>query len=187
MNSEELKVILENHKKWLNSEEGGEFADLRGADLREADLFGADLRGANLFGANLRGADLFGANLFGANLRGADWIDVLDDFIPKLEALITEVPYLYKSIIDGKVDGSTYTGECACFIGTIANGAGCEYTELKTKVEIDSNSPTEKFFLGIKKGDTPENNPLSALAKEWVEKFMKDKGIKIPVRRIVWE
>lgn len=33
MTQEELNVILDKHKKWLNSEDGGERADLRGADL----------------------------------------------------------------------------------------------------------------------------------------------------------
>ena len=86
MEQEKLQEILEKHKKWLNDEEGGERADLYGANLRgaylhEADLYGANLRGAylseaNMREANLRGADLSGANLheadlYGANLRGA--------------------------------------------------------------------------------------------------------------------
>ena len=64
--------ILQRHAKWLQNEEGGEKANLRGANLRGANLWGADLRGANLWGANLRGADLWGANLRGANLWDAD-------------------------------------------------------------------------------------------------------------------
>ena len=58
MTQEELNVILDKHRKWLNDEEGGERADLCGADLGEADLFGADLGGADLRGADLGGADL---------------------------------------------------------------------------------------------------------------------------------
>ena len=82
MNANELKNILKLHKKWLNNEEGGlkanlrgailYRADLRGANLRGAILYRADLRGADLRGANLRGADLRKANLRGADLRGAD-------------------------------------------------------------------------------------------------------------------
>lgn len=33
MNTEELKEILEKHRKWINSEDGGERANLSGADL----------------------------------------------------------------------------------------------------------------------------------------------------------
>ena len=71
VNGKQLSVILENHKKWLLSQEGGERADLRGADLHGADLQGADLQGAYLQGAYLRGAYLQGAYLRGAYLRGA--------------------------------------------------------------------------------------------------------------------
>ena len=74
---EKLNEIIESHGKWLRNEEGGEKANLIGADLgdanlRSANLGGADLEDANLIGANLRGADLGGANLIGANLGGAD-------------------------------------------------------------------------------------------------------------------
>lgn len=58
MKEKELKEILEKHRKWLSKEEGGEMADLRGANLRGADLRGADLSGADLRGANFRHANL---------------------------------------------------------------------------------------------------------------------------------
>ena len=69
-NGKSLADILADHAKWLRGE-GGERADLRGANLRGADLRGADLRGADLRGANLRGADLRGADMRWANLWGA--------------------------------------------------------------------------------------------------------------------
>lgn len=58
----QLKEILEKHKKWVFGEDGGERADLTGAQL-----IGADLNGARLNGADLTGAWLTGA-------RGADKI-----------------------------------------------------------------------------------------------------------------
>ena len=67
-----LNEILEKHLKWLNDENGGERADLCGADLRGANLYRADLRGADLRGADLSGADLRGATLYRADLRGAN-------------------------------------------------------------------------------------------------------------------
>ena len=48
MTKEELALILDKHKKWLNDDPDGKRADLRGADMRAANLSGADLRGANL-------------------------------------------------------------------------------------------------------------------------------------------
>ena len=74
MTQEEFNAILENHKKWLEGN-GGERANLKGADLRDADLYGANLCGANLYGANLRDADLRGANLCDAKLRDANLCD----------------------------------------------------------------------------------------------------------------
>ena len=72
MNNIDMKTILEKHKMWLNDEDGGEMANLSGADLRGANLRGANLRWAGLREADLRGADLRWANLRGANLSGAD-------------------------------------------------------------------------------------------------------------------
>ena len=73
----DIKLILEKHAKWIRDEDGGEYANLCGADLFgtnlcDADLCDADLCGADLCGANLRGANLCGANLCGANLYGAN-------------------------------------------------------------------------------------------------------------------
>lgn len=53
MTQEELNVILDKHKKWLNDEEGGERANLNRATLFEANLCGANLREADLRGADL--------------------------------------------------------------------------------------------------------------------------------------
>ena len=72
MTNDELKKIIEKHEKWLKDQEGGERANLCGADLRGANLCGANLRGANLCDANLRGANLCDANLRVANLCCAD-------------------------------------------------------------------------------------------------------------------
>ena len=57
MKQEELQTILHKHDLWLNDEEGGERANLEGADLTRANLKGANLKGANLKGANLKGDD----------------------------------------------------------------------------------------------------------------------------------
>ncbi len=86
---EELKNILEAHRKWVESEgKEGERADLFEANLQEADLFEANLQGAYLHRADLQGADLREANLQkarlsfaqlqGTDLQGADlrWADL---------------------------------------------------------------------------------------------------------------
>lgn len=79
----EIKQALELHGKWLNGENEGECADLRGANLSDADLRGADLIDANLSDANLSGANLINANLRGANLSGCTGLINPIDFIRK--------------------------------------------------------------------------------------------------------
>lgn len=51
---EKLKEILYLHKKWLNNEDGGVRANLRGANLLGVDLRGVDLSSADLHSADLR-------------------------------------------------------------------------------------------------------------------------------------
>ena len=58
MDKDKLNEILTKHKQWLFGENGGQRADLRGANLSGANLRGADLSGANLSGADLRGAEV---------------------------------------------------------------------------------------------------------------------------------
>ena len=69
--SDQLKLILEEHKKWVESEgKEGTSADLISANLRQADLRTANLQLADLRSANLQQANLRQANLEKANLQG---------------------------------------------------------------------------------------------------------------------
>lgn len=70
-NGNNLKEVLEAHKKWLTLEDG-EKADFAGTTLVFANLTGADLEGANFIGADLVGTDFTGANLVNADFRMAD-------------------------------------------------------------------------------------------------------------------
>ena len=71
MKTDELKIILEKHQKWLNND-GGERAELSSANLSEADLRGADLGYAIMSGTNLNHADLRHTNLSDADMSNAD-------------------------------------------------------------------------------------------------------------------
>lgn len=93
MEMSELNNILALHKKWLNNEEGGERADLHGADLdhvcldnvdfrnanlrevsfRDAVITNSDFRGADLYEADFRFAFLQGSDFSAANLKDADF------------------------------------------------------------------------------------------------------------------
>ena len=144
------------------------YANLGGADLRYADLRYANLRGANLGGADLYGADLGGADLRGADLRGAIGVDawyktVRDDIRAVLDAAPDEVGGLLQALWSGKVNGSTYSGSCACLVGTIANIRGCDYTDL-IGLKPNSSRPAETWFLQIKTGDTPVTSPPTGVS-----------------------
>ena len=149
-------------------------ANLGGADLGGAYLRDADLRGANLGGANLRGANLGGADLGGAYLRGA-YLDeralrpIRADLFDVLLRARDEVPALLETLRAGKIDGSTYEGDCACLAGTIAKARHVDYRALGF---IDSGRPIERWFTGIKEGDTPENNTIAKITEGWIVEFM---------------
>jgi hypothetical protein len=149
-------------------------ADLRGANLSAANLSAANLRDANLSGANLRAADLSGADLRGANLSG-----IRTDFLAAVLTLPCELGFLRDALKEGRVDGSCYSGECACLAGTLAhakgikNYQGANIDDGGVTFPVVASSPRERFFLGIKKGDTPETNPMSAVALEWTEEAIR--------------
>jgi hypothetical protein len=146
-------------------------ANLGGADLRSAYLRSADLRSADLGGANLGGADLRSADLGGADLGGADLGEIRDDLYKILELVPDEVPALLAALEGGKVDGSTYTGECACLVGTVANARKCNYASIPGLVP-NAYRPAEKWFVAIREGDTPESNSVSAITVGWVKEWM---------------
>ena len=150
-------------------------ANLGGANLRGANLRGANLGDANLGGANLRGANLRGANLRDANLGGANLGGIRSDLIAEVLALPGELENLAAQIIAGKIDGSSYSGECACLAGTIAKhrnedvNDGDEMRDNACVFHVDSSSPRERWFMAIRPGDTPENSQVSKITLEWVQ------------------
>ena len=152
-------------------------AVLSGADLSGADLGGADLSGAVLRDADLSGADLGGAVLRGADLGGADLRSFKADFWMVLLQAKPEVPGLIAALREGRVDGSTYQGECACLVGTIANIRHVDVDLL----EKDSGRPAEQWFLMIRKGDKPGDDTgggfAAGKALEWALEFCGWAGI----------
>jgi hypothetical protein len=147
-------------------------SDLSGSDLSGSDLRGSDLRGSDLRGSNLRGSDLRGSDLSGSNLRGSNLSEIRADFLAEVLNLPNELEFLRDALIAGKVDGSTYSGECACLAGTLAHAKGIQnYNGESIKngctFKADAGSPRERFFLAIQEGDTPENNSACKIALDW--------------------
>ena len=119
---------------------------------------------------NLSDSNLSGANLRGSDLRDSNLSHIKHDFWAVLLTAINEVAGLRLALVEGRVEGSQYEGECAGLVGTIAHVAQCGYRELP-KLNPDQNRPAEKWFLGIKKGDKPETSQISALTVGWLDEF----------------
>ncbi len=155
-------------------------SDLRGSNLRGSDLSGSDLRGSDLRGSDLRGSDLSGSNLSDSNLSdsdlsGSNLRGIVDDFRARLDLVPREVAGLLSALRDGRVDGSCYEGECACFIGTVANVRGCNYQSLGD-LKPDIASPTEKWFLAIRRGHTPDTSQIAAITEGWILEWQAARG-----------
>ncbi len=118
--------------------------------------------------------------LKGADLEGADLEDIKNDFFARLALAKDEVPGLYDHLIRGKINGNAYVGECACFVGTIANIRKETYNELTISLKPESGSPTERWFLGIDIGDTEESSQIVKITANWMREFMKENNIPVP-------
>jgi len=151
------------------------YTDLSYTDLSDTDLSGANLRRTNLYCADLRRADLNYAKLSGANLSGAK-----EDFLREVLKMPGELEFLRDAIRNGKINGSVYDGECACLAWTLSKATGKSRSIFKddSPIEIDASSTLARFFMGIAEGDTPETNPISAIALEWTNKAISIRDSK---------
>ena len=148
------------------------WSDLSDADLSRADLSGTNLSWSDLSDADLSRADLSGANLSCADLASADLSAARADFFLILLHAKAEVTALLSAITEGRVNGSVYTGRCSCLIGTIAQVRDIDPHAIDGELRPKSNRPAERLFLAIKEGDTPENNPVSAIVADWTREFI---------------
>ena len=124
--------------------------------------------------ANLRGADLYGANLYGADLDKLpkSYINSCSrDMLFIFEHLKSELPGLRKALVEGKINGTQYEGDCACLIGTLGklDGGIDNVCETIPFYEKGVENPSESWFLNIREGDTPENNQFSAHAVKLID------------------
>ena len=119
-------------------------------------------------GSDLRGSNLSGSNLRGSNLSDSDLRPIRDDFWAVLCSSPKEVAGLRRALVEGRIDGSSYNGECVCLVGTLAKERNIRYCDIPG-LSPNADRPAERFFSGIKKGDTPETNPLAKTAVEWID------------------
>lgn len=117
---------------------------------------------------SLSGADLREASLGGAYLSGIE-----ADLRSVLRLAPNEIPGLLAALREGRVDGSVYTGVCACLVGTLANLAHKSYQGLPG-ITPDPSRPAERWFMATSKGDAPSNSQICAITEQWVKTAMED-------------
>ena len=124
------------------------------------------------------------ANLTGANLADANLAHFRSDMIAEILKLPDELEALRTAIIGGLIDGSSYSGDCACLAGTLAKARGLPAGYSGESIVFngmqfiaDSSSPRERWFMMIKPGDTPDTNQASRLALEWVNEAIAIRDI----------
>lgn len=87
---------------------------------------------------------------------------------------------LRQHLVEGRIDGNTYFGECACIFGTLANFLQAmepdEMPSLVWDVENYGITPAERLFIYIHRGDTPTSNPVAELVLRWLDLYTTGKG-----------
>jgi hypothetical protein len=117
-----------------------------------------------------------------------DLVAVKRDLLSIIGKLPGEVPYLRLDVIEGRIDGSVYYGECACLKGTLARKAAGFTFKTTNEAEVYirfalgiecsiTRSQAEQFFWHIGKGDTPTTNPYSAVVLDWLDEFLVGKRV----------
>ena len=159
MTQDELNIILEKHKKWLDEEDGGEQANLNGTNLNGADLRDANLRDANLRDANLRNANLRNADLNGADLRDADLRDAKNiPFLPQCEVCPSDGAfvgwkkvknYIIKLQIpeDAKRSSAT-TRKCRCDKALVLEIQNLDGTKSRLEYILNDNYVATVYKIG---------------------------------------
>jgi uncharacterized protein YjbI with pentapeptide repeats len=152
--------------------------DLTSADFSEARIsgtfIGCDFRGADFSGATF-GAAMFENCRLDDGIRAADLSLIRADLMDVLVAGGADVPGLREALVQGRIRGNLYRGECCCLMGTLANLRGVDVKDDDIDMPTrrrDADSPAESWFYGIRKGDTPENNVLASLALEWIDRYL---------------
>lgn len=99
---------------------------------------------------------------------------VKNDFWFVISHAPSEILTLREALVLGLINGEVYEGECACLVGTL------EKSKNANTPKRNSDRPAEVWFSNIKEGDTPQTNPFSRLAVEWIDELLTNWGVVIP-------
>lgn len=162
MEKEKLDKILKNHELWLNGE-GGEYADLRGAnlkgaDLRYANLNNIDLRCADLYSADLSGASLYNANLSGTNLYSSN---LNNANLTNVKTNMYTIGYNLACPEEGSFIGYKKAGKYIVKLLTMEDSKRSSATTLKCRCDKAKVLDIEKIDTGEKIESTPSDYDIN--------------------------
>ena len=162
----ELNEILENHKLWLN-DEGGECADLSGADLRYADLYDVDLNNTNLNGANLRYTGLMNTDLSGANLSDTDlrYTSLNGANLNNVKTNMYTIGYNLACSEEGSFIGYKKAGKYIVKLLIMEDSKRNSATTLKCRCDKAKVLDIEKIDTGEKIESTPSDYDINFIYK----------------------
>lgn len=159
MTKGELQDIIESHKKWLNGD-GGERANLCGADLSDTDLCNVSLHHALMIHADLCNANLSCADLSDAILCNADLSCAIINAANLSYADLSGANLCYTNLCNTDLRNANLCGANLC--GTDMSGANLNRANLRgtdlSKLIYDEDTafyalqcPETGSFIGYKK------------------------------------
>ena len=104
-----------------------------------------------------------------AYLSRANLEPIKADLWAILDSAPAEVPALRLALVESRVDGTTYSGPCACLVGTIANVRGVNHNDLGG-ITPDADRPAERWFLAINETMSAKH-PIVALTIQWIDEW----------------
>lgn len=93
------------------------------------------------------------------------------DFFDMIQPFQKERVGLRAALVEGRIEGTLYGGECCCLVGTIAKLGNHPNFDTIPNLAPDQTRPAELFAVAIHEGDTPENNPVSKQLIAWIDEF----------------
>ena len=151
-----------------------------GSSFDGSRFVGSSFDGSSFVGSSFVGSSFDGSRFVGSSFDGSSFVgssfdgegDAKQDFLSIISDARDEIAGLIAALRDGRINGSVYSGDCACLVGTIANLRGVDVRTL----HCDSSRPAEKWFLMISEGDRPGySSPggyASGKALEWAEEYI---------------
>lgn len=155
------------------------------ADVSRCDFSFANLKYARFIGSCVKdavftGADLSGCNFHGCVLADADLADIKSEFMCQLSKVPESAEVLLTAVNDGLIG---FTGDSVMepdpigLVGFMADVRGDYIVNMEHKFGMSASSKAiiNGWFMGIKYGDTPQNNQVAEITANWISDFINNR------------